>query len=62
MTIKGCKSIAEYAMRQWMADHNFVSGYFTLEVSGNNGVITDKNGDILNLVYDNQKKCVCVTE
>lgn len=58
MTIKGCKSIAEYAMRRWMADHNFVSGYFTLEVTGNEGIITDKTGESIKLVYDTSDKCV----
>lgn len=59
MAIKGCKSIAEYAFRKWMIEQGFVDGYFTLETYGNNGVITDKAGNTLDLFYDSQRKCVC---
>lgn len=62
MAIKGCKSIAEYAFRHWMREHLFVEGYFTLEVSGNTGIVKDRNGDVLELVYDNESKCVEVRE
>lgn len=52
MIIKGCKTIAEYAFRRWMAHNGFMDGYFTLEVEGNKGVITDKTGDTLHLIYN----------
>lgn len=60
--IKGCKTIAEYAFRQWMASQGFVDGYFNLEVTGNEGVITDRAGDTLLLVYDSERKYVSVKE
>lgn len=60
--IKGCKTIAEYAFRRWMAAQEFADGYFTLEVTGNEGVITDRAGDTLLLVYDSERKYVSVKE
>lgn len=56
--IKGCKSIAEYAFRRWMADHDFVGNYFSLEVAGNKALIKDEAGNTLGLVYDSVEKCV----
>lgn len=50
--IKGCKSIAEYAMRRWMQVNNFAEGYFQLEVKENEGTIRDTNNDTLTLVYN----------
>lgn len=62
MTIKGCKSIAEYAIRRWMREHGFVEEYFSLEMDGASGVLKDNNGDTLTLVYDSTEKCVYVKE
>lgn len=60
--MRGCKTIAEYVFRRWMADNGFANGYFTLEVTGNEAVIKDKAGDTLNLTYDSADKCVRVGE
>lgn len=60
MTIKGCKSIAEYAMRRWMIEQGFMDGYFTLAVNGNDGIVRDKSGDTLMLTYNSEDKCVYV--
>lgn len=62
LILRGCKTIAEYAFRRWMADNGFANGYFTLEMTGNEGVIKDKAGDALNLTYDSADKCVRVGE
>lgn len=62
MILRGCKTIAEYAFRRWMAENGFANGYFTLEVTGNEAVIKDKAGDTLNLTYDNVEKRVRVEE
>ncbi len=62
MAIKGCTTIAEYAFRRWMCDQGFAEGYFTLEMSGNEGTVRDSNGDTLLLVYDSNEKCVYVKE
>jgi len=45
-------------MRRWMECHNFVGGYFTLEVTGNEGIIKDGSGDTLRLTYDSETKIV----
>ena len=52
MAIKGAKTIAEFAIRQWMQEHNFVMGCFTLSMNGNEGVITDEANETLTVVYD----------
>lgn len=62
MAIKGCKSIAEYAFRRWMQEQGFVEGYFTLEITGNHGIIRDRSGDTLHLYYDDISKSVEVKE
>ena len=62
LILRGCKTIAEYAFRRWMAENGFVDGYFTLEISGNDAIIRDKVGNTLNLTYDNVEKCVKVDE
>ncbi len=62
MAIKGCKSIAEYAIRQWMQTQNFVESAFNLTMSGNIGTLRDRNGDTLVLAYDSTDKAVYVRE
>lgn len=62
MTIKGCRSIAEYAMLRWMCEHGFADKYFTLEVSGHDGIIRDKAGDTLEITYDGDAMCVYVKD
>ena len=51
MAIKGAKTIAEYAIRKWLQDHEFVMNYFTLEMEGNTGTIIDMNGERMFLIY-----------
>lgn len=60
--IKGCTSVAEYAIRKWMQTQNFVESAFTLTMSGNMGTIRDRNGDTLTLVYNNNEKVVYVQD
>lgn len=60
--IKGCKTIAEYAFRRWMAAQEFADGYFTLEVTGDKGIITDRTGETLFLKYDSGERCVYAME
>lgn len=62
MTIKGCKTIAEYAFRRWMVEQGFLDGYFSLEVTGNDGVIKDNNGNTLMVHYDTKEKCVIIKD
>ena len=60
--IKGAKSIAEYAIRKWLQDQNFVMSCFELTLNGNEAVLTDRNNDTLTLVYDSPSKTVYVKE
>ena len=60
LILRGCKTIAEYAFRRWMADNGFVDGYFTLEITGNEAIIRDKADNTLNLMYDGTEKSVLV--
>lgn len=50
--VDGAKSIAEYAVRRWLLNQGFAMNYFTLNMEGNKGVLEDKNGDKITLVYD----------
>lgn len=58
MAIKGAKTIAEYAIRKWLESQNFAMECFKLSMDGNNGVLTDNNGDTLILAYDNGTRSV----
>lgn len=57
--IKECKTIAEYAIRKWMETEGFVLARFDLRINGNEGVITDINGETLHVTYDSKTKQVC---
>lgn len=58
MAIKGCKSIAEYAIRKWLQEQNFSMEHFKLVVAGSEGILSDENGDTVKLVYDSDLKKV----
>lgn len=62
MAIKGCKSIAEYAIRRWLESNNFAMQYFELEMSGNEGTVTDRAGETMVLVYDSETKSVYIKQ
>ncbi len=51
--IKGAKTIAEYAIRKWLEQQEFAMDFFIFEMVGpQEGVIRDKNGDQLRLIYN----------
>ncbi len=60
MSIKGAKTIAEYAIRKWLSEQGFVMEYFSLSMKENRGILTDGNNDTLTLVYDKDTKSVRV--
>ncbi len=60
--IKGAKSIAEYAIRKWLLEQNFVLECFTLTMDGSEGILTDQTGDSMTLVYDSGEKHVFIKE
>lgn len=59
--IKGAKTIAEYAIREYLED-KFYMDRFRLEVHGNDAVLTDRNGDTLRLRYDGERHTVMIME
>lgn len=60
--IRGAKSIAEYAIRKWLESEYFEMRYFKLVMEGNEGVVTDRTGATLRLVYDAAERTVYVAE
>lgn len=60
MAAKGAKTIAEYAIRTWLANQNFDMSHFEFVMNGTEASIRDTNGDTLILVYDNASKTVYV--
>lgn len=58
--IRGAKTIAEYAIRKWMEDQQFIASNFKVTMNGNETVIEDKNGDTLEIIYDGKSKSVYV--
>lgn len=62
MEVRLAKSIAEYAIRKWLAEQNFEMENFELTMNGNEAVLADENGDTLKLVYDHQRRVVYVKE
>lgn len=60
--IKGAKTIAEYAIRKWLQDENFVMNEFQFVMNGNEAKLIDRNKDELILVYDSNSKTVYVKE
>ena len=62
MSIKGVKSIAEYAIRKWLQEENFVMSNFTLTMNENEGILKDRLGETLKIRYDRDTKSVYIDE
>ncbi len=62
VAIKGCKTIAEYAIRKWLKEEGFALAFFPLEMNGNEGKLTDIQGNSLILTYDPSEKLVYANE
>lgn len=60
--IRGAKTIAEYAIRSWLETENFEMSCFELTMNGNEGVLTDRTGASIRLVYDDTERIVYVAE
>lgn len=60
--MKGCKAIAEYAIKKWMEDNGFVMSEFSVEMNGENALIIDKTGDSMKVSYDKKGRKVEVME
>ena len=62
MTIKGVKSVAEYAIRRWLQGENFIMSNFTLTMNENEGLLKYKSGETLRIRYDGDTKSVYIDE
>ena len=62
MSIKGVKSIAEYAIRKWLQEENFAMSNFTLTMNENEGILKDRLGETLKIRYDRDTKSVYIDE
>lgn len=62
MTIKGVKSVVEYAIRRWLQGENFIMSNFTLTMNENEGLLKDKSGETLRIRYDGDTKSVYIDE
>lgn len=60
--MKGCKTVAEYAIKKWMEDNGFVMSEFSVDIIGNEATITDRPGDSMKVRYDRGTKKVEVIE
>lgn len=60
--MKGCKTVAEYAIKKWMEENNFVMTEFSVGMDENEAVITDKTGDSIRVRYNREEKKVEVME
>lgn len=56
--MKGCRTIAEYAVRRWMEQQGFVAGNFDVVMDGNDATITDRTGGSLAVRYDQASRTV----
>lgn len=57
---KKSTTIAEYAIRRWLQERDLAMEHFTLEMHGNEGTLTDVNGDDIVLCYDPDTKSVYI--
>lgn len=62
MAIRGAKTIAEYAIRRWLAEQEYDMEYSTLTMDGNTGTLRDSQGDSLTIVYNPAARMVCVKD
>lgn len=60
MSVKGAKSIAEYAIRSWLKTQNFNMNYFKLCMEGKEGTLKDQAGESMVLVYDPDSRSVYI--
>ena len=60
--IQGVKTIAEYAIRKWLIREGFALECFTLDMHGNQGILTDQAGVSMTLEYVPESKSVIVKE
>ncbi len=60
MATYNVQTIAEYAVRKYLQNQGFAMDCFTLEMNGNEGTLTDRQGDSMVIVYDADTKSVYI--
>ncbi|MCM1190540.1 MAG: hypothetical protein NC541_14755 [bacterium] len=58
MVIKGAKSIAEYQIRKYLVQGGLVAEETQIKMIGREALVTDRNGDTMELIYDETTKQV----
>lgn len=56
--VKKAKTIPEFYMKQWIMDNFRDISILELTVDGNEGILSDKNGDTLKLQYNEKERKV----
>ena len=56
--MKGIKTIAEYAILKWMEQEGFVRECFSVELNGNEAVLTDSENCKMKLIYHPETRTV----
>lgn len=53
MSVRGAKTIAEYAIRTYLEQEGFAMDYFLFKMTGpQEGELKDRNGDVMKFVYN----------
>lgn len=60
MGIRKARTIAEYAIRKYLGQNHVDTNWFSLEMDGNDAVLTDRMGDSIKLQYDRKTHEVTV--
>lgn len=60
MGIRKARTIAEYAIRNYLEQNHVDTNWFSLEMDGNDAVLTDRMGDSIKLQYDRKTHEVTV--
>lgn len=60
MGIKKARTIAEYAIRMFLEKNHVDTNWFSLDIDGNEAVLTDRTGDSIKLQYDRKTHEVTV--
>lgn len=60
--MKGCETIAEYAIKRWMQDNRFVMNEFSIVMNGDEADIFDKTGDSMRVFYNKKANKVVIIE
>lgn len=58
--MKGCKTIAEFGIKNWMESNGFVMSEFDVKMDGDEAEISDRTGDSMKVFYDRRNRKVVI--